>query len=63
MQQTPATARIAAFFASAAVTTLMVASQFSLAQHYVDAGGLLWAGQAVQAPVAQAAPVPVHRAG
>lgn len=63
MNQPTATARIAAFFASAAVTTLMVASQFSLARHYVDAGGLLWAGQAVQAPVAQAAPVPAHRAG
>jgi hypothetical protein len=61
MQQTPATARFAAFFASVAVSALMVASQFSLAQHYADAGGLLWAGQAVQAPVAQATPAP--RAG
>jgi hypothetical protein len=38
----------------------MVASQFSLARHYADAGGLLWAGQVIQAPVAQA--TPAHRA-
>jgi hypothetical protein len=60
MQQTPATARIAAFFASVAISALMVASQFSLARHYADAGGLLWAGQVIQAPVAQA--TPAHRA-
>ena len=60
MNKPTAPVRFAAFFASVAVSALMVASQFSLAQHYADAGGLLWAGQAVQAPVALAAPA--HRA-
>ncbi|MCB1994694.1 MAG: hypothetical protein H6933_01540 [Burkholderiaceae bacterium] len=63
MQKTTTAARVAAFFAAFGVTTLMVLSQFSLAQHYVDAGGLLWAGQAVQAPVAQIAPAAVQEAG
>lgn len=62
MQQTTTTARITAFFAAFGVSALMVAAQFSLAQHYADASGLLWAGQAVQAPVALA-PVAEHVAG
>ena len=48
--------------AAFSVSALMVAAQFSLAQHYADASGLLWAGQAVQAPVALA-PVARNVAG
>jgi hypothetical protein len=37
--------RIAAFFAAAAVTTVLVSSQFSLAQHYHGEAGAQLAGQ------------------
>lgn len=63
MQQTTTTARIAAFFAAFGVSALMVTAQFSLAQHYVDAGGLLWAGQAVKTPVALTASAADRQAG
>ncbi len=54
MQQTPATVRIAAFFAAAAVTTLLATGQFDLARHYTGQADALLARQAVQQPLAQA---------
>jgi hypothetical protein len=41
MNTTSTPARIAAFFAAAAVTTVLVGSQFGLARHYDPAGALL----------------------
>ncbi len=44
MFQRTATARIAAFFAAAAFSSVLVASQFSLAQRYTDQGAAQLAG-------------------
>ena len=55
---TKATTRIAAFFAAAAVTTVLVSSQFSLAQQYHGEAGAQLAGQA---PTGLVALAPVQR--
>lgn len=60
MQQIPATVRIAAFFAAAAVSTLLAAGQFDLAHHYTGQADALLARQAVQQPLAQAATAAPH---
>jgi hypothetical protein len=54
MNQPTATVRIAAFFAAALVTSVLVASQFGLASRYDADAGLMLARDAVQLPLAQA---------
>lgn len=48
-------ANIGAFFAAAVVTTVIVGSQFGLAQRYDAQAHAVMAGQAVSGQVAQAA--------
>jgi hypothetical protein len=57
MLTTTTTARVTAFFAAAAVTAVLLGSQFGLARHYDPAGALL-AGQPAAGGVALA---PVQR--
>lgn len=63
MNKPTVTVRLVSFFAAATVTSVLVASQFGLASHYVDTRGLLWAGQGGAAPVVQAAPASAAKAG
>lgn len=49
------TANIGAFFVAAVVTTLIVGSQFGLAQRYDTQAHAVMAGQAVSGQVAQSA--------
>ena len=48
------TARVAAFFAAAVVTTVLVGSQFGLAGHFEAEAGSVLAGQPATGPVATA---------
>lgn len=63
MNKPTITVRLVSFFAAATVTSVLVASQFGLAGHYVDASGLLWAGQDASMPVAQTLPASAAKAG